>query len=154
VTIAERFIAGTRGPRNRPQVLKGRPKSEIADALFQSSLWDSFVVRWCDDTGDKSPAYCQESLRDTTKRAKVSVNALDERVIFPAKFNAWQNRMRLKPWAKSLRTCSTIVFRTDPGRGTGAPGLRRLVMLWVYRDIQQRSPCSRERPWPTSDATL
>jgi hypothetical protein len=72
VTIAERFIAGTRGPRNRSQVPKGRPKWEIVDALFQSSLWDWLVVCWCDDTGDKLPAYCQESLRDTTKRAKVS----------------------------------------------------------------------------------
>jgi hypothetical protein len=72
VTIAERFIAGTHGPRNRSQVPKGHPKSENGDALFQSSFWGSLVVCWCDDTGDKSPAYCQESLRDTTKRAKVS----------------------------------------------------------------------------------
>jgi hypothetical protein len=72
--MAERFIAGTRGPRNRSQVPKGRPKSKIEEALIESSLWDSLVVCWSDDTGDTSPAYCQESLRDTTKRAKVSAH--------------------------------------------------------------------------------
>jgi hypothetical protein len=75
VTIAERFIAGTCGPTNRSQVPKGRPKWEIGEALFQSSRWDLLVISWCDDTGDKSPAYCQESLRDTTKGAKVSAYA-------------------------------------------------------------------------------